>query len=88
MFIVSKSKWTQKIVSIVFFACKQNLRVPLIRGKELEVFLLMFNHGVIIQKYDPALINQNACVTYLSLMLIQQYENMSGYSTQGYMIKK
>ena len=47
MFIVPKSKWTQKLVFIVFSACKQNLRASLIWGKELEVFLLMFKSSYI-----------------------------------------
>ena len=47
MFIVPKSKWTQKLVFIVFSACKQNLRASLIWEKELEVFLFMFNWSFI-----------------------------------------
>ena len=47
MFIVPKSKWIQKLVFIVFFACEQNLRVSLIGGKELEVFLFLFNWSFI-----------------------------------------
>ena len=43
MFIVPKSKWTKKLVFIVFSACKQNLGASLIWRKELEVFLFMFN---------------------------------------------
>ena len=41
MFIVPKSKWTQKLLFIVISACKQNLRASFIWGKELEVFLFM-----------------------------------------------
>ena len=42
MFLVSESKWTQKLVFIAFSTCKQNLRASLIWGKELEVFLFLF----------------------------------------------
>ena len=47
MFIVPKSKGTQKLVFIVFSACKQNLGASLIWGKELEMFLFMFNWSII-----------------------------------------
>ena len=42
MFIVPEPKWTQKLVFIVFSACKQNVKASLIWGKELEVFLFKF----------------------------------------------